>query len=233
MKLHEAIIKLLKQSGRPMTTHEIADKLNENKWYRKKDRSRITADQIRGRTNQSGNYSHLFNRDGALVILVGQSEIPDEISSSQKPTSKNRNKTLKNKKKNEDYVIDLCDKILGSTSSRQHKFEFLIGDPDKNGKCRKLPVDAYYEKLNLVVEYREKQHSERVPFFDKPDKMTVSGVSRDQQRKIYDERRRKILPKHNIKLVEISYSDFEYYTRKHIIRNTNDEAIVRHKLKDF
>lgn len=30
-----------------------------------------------------------------------------------------------------------------------------------------LPVDAYYKELNIVVEYREKQHTEEVEFFDK------------------------------------------------------------------
>ena len=37
-----------------------------------------------------------------------------------------------------------------------------------------LPVDAYYEELNLVVEYREKQHTEEIKFFDRSDKITVS-----------------------------------------------------------
>ena len=57
----------------------------------------------------------------------------------------------------ESYVIDLCDELLGITASRQHRFEFLKGDAGT-----KLPVDAYYKPLNLVIEYREKQHSEQV-----------------------------------------------------------------------
>ena len=40
MTLHEAIIKLLKEKGTPMTTTEIANALNENKWYLKKDKLR-------------------------------------------------------------------------------------------------------------------------------------------------------------------------------------------------
>ncbi|HAH59265.1 MAG: HTH domain-containing protein [Lentimicrobiaceae bacterium] len=39
MILHEAIIKVLQQAGRSMTTREIADVLNKNKWYEKKDKS--------------------------------------------------------------------------------------------------------------------------------------------------------------------------------------------------
>ncbi|MCS2966502.1 winged helix-turn-helix domain-containing protein [Bacteroides ovatus] len=52
MTLHEAIIKLLKEKGTPMTTTEIANALNENKWYLKKDKSEITPFQIHGRTKK-------------------------------------------------------------------------------------------------------------------------------------------------------------------------------------
>lgn len=123
------------------------------------------------------------------------------------------------------YVIDLCDEVLGRKASRQHRFDFLTGDTGK-----RLPVDAYYEDLNLVVEYYERQHSEPIPYWDK--KMTASGVTRQEQRKIYDERRKIILPQHGIKLVVINYFDFG--ASKRIIRNkAYDIIIVRNKLKDF
>lgn len=123
------------------------------------------------------------------------------------------------KDRDEDYVIDLCDEVLGLTASRQHRFDFLYGDTGA-----KLPVDAYYKDLNLVVEYQEIQHTQDVKLFDK--KMTVSGVSRKEQRKIYDERRAEILPKHGIKLIIISYTAFG--TSKRIKRNRmRDLGIVR------
>lgn len=67
MTLHEAIIKLLKQFNRSMSTTEIANELNKNKWYEKKDKSVITAFQIHGRTN---NYPQFFVRNGSMVDLV-------------------------------------------------------------------------------------------------------------------------------------------------------------------
>ncbi len=70
MTLHEAIEKLLRQTGRPMTTQQIADELNKNGWYRKKDGSTIQAFQIHGRTR---NYENIFDRDGSTVSLFGQS----------------------------------------------------------------------------------------------------------------------------------------------------------------
>jgi len=66
MTLHEAIEKLLIEVGSSMTTDEIANKLNENRWYTKKDQSLITAYQILGRVK---NYPHMFVRDGKIVSL--------------------------------------------------------------------------------------------------------------------------------------------------------------------
>lgn len=99
------------------------------------------------------------------------------------------------------YVISLCNELLNAEASQQHRFDFLKGDSG-----RSLPVDAYYEHLNLVIEYHERQHTESVGFFNK--KTTVSGVCRDEQRKIYDERRLTELPKHGIKVIVIDYSKF-------------------------
>jgi hypothetical protein len=136
--------------------------------------------------------------------------------------------------KDEHYILNLCDKLLGLTSSRQHRFDFLRGDKNRNGITRTLPVDAYYINLNVVIEYRERQHTEAVLFFDKPHKLTVSGVDRGQQRKIYDDRRREVLPKHKITLIEFSFSEFNHDRRKRIIRNeTFDTQIIKNKLTDF
>ena len=123
------------------------------------------------------------------------------------------------------YVIGLCNEVLGQTASQQHRFEFLRGDTG-----RKLPVDAYYEQLNLVVEYCEPQHTEAAPFFDR--RMTVSGVSRGEQRRIYDQRRRDELSRHQIHLVEIHYSDFG--SSKRLKRDRmHDIEVVKRKLSQF
>ncbi len=107
---------------------------------------------------------------------------------------KNKNVTVKTKsysRKDSDeyYVIDLCDKVLGLIGSRQHHFEFLLGDIGENGKKAKLPVDVYYQELNLVIENKEQQHTKAIKHFDKPDILTLSGVPRSEQRRIYDLRR--------------------------------------------
>ncbi len=137
----------------------------------------------------------------------------------------NLSKNIKAKCKDEKYVLDLCDEILDAISSRQHRFDFLRGDAGTM-----LPVDGFYEKYNLVVEYFERQHSESVPFFDKRE--TVSGVSRGEQRKSYDDRRKTVLKAHNIELVIISFSDFYFDSQRRIIPNiNNDKMIVKKHLQ--
>jgi hypothetical protein len=124
------------------------------------------------------------------------------------------------RERDEDYIINLCDVILKQKALRQHRFEFLVGDTGVQ-----LPVDAYYPELNLVIEYRERQHTESVKFWNKP---TASGIPRDEQRARYDQRRREVLPKHGIKLVELSYSDFEHSSNKRLLRiEENDIQVIR------
>jgi hypothetical protein len=128
----------------------------------------------------------------------------------------------------EDYVIDICDRILGLPAKRQFTFEFLRGDPGKKGHCAKLPVDAYYETdtLKLVIEYREVQHTEAVPFFDR--KQTLSGCGRGEQRRLYDQRRREVLHEHGIVLIELEYDQFVIDGKKRLKRDgAADERVIR------
>lgn len=124
----------------------------------------------------------------------------------------------------EAYVINLCDAALKQKADRQKRFPFLLGDLHKDGISRtQLPVDAYYQSLNLVIEYRESQHSEANGFFDKANVKTVSGVNRGEQRKIYDKRRAVTLPLNGIKLIELSFDVFNFDSDNRIIRNEEQD----------
>lgn len=109
--------------------------------------------------------------------------------------------------RDETYVMDLCDEVLEEAGLRRHLFDWLRGDPSPTGRTRRLPVDGYWAEARLVVEYRELQHDQPVAFFDKPHKMTVSGVHRGEQRAIYDKRRDVLIPAHGLRLVVIRPSD--------------------------
>lgn len=107
------------------------------------------------------------------------------------------------------YVLDLCDEVLGSKGARQHRFEWLLGDPGHNGRQVRLPVDSFWQDFGLVVEYRERQHEDAVPIFDKPDVLTISGVSRGEQRAIYDRRRDELIPAYGLRLIIINAHDLD------------------------
>ncbi len=151
----------------------------------------------------------------AFGLVLSRSEFPLEAA----PV-----KDLEGMVKDEDYIIDLCDRVLCHTAIRQHRFDFLRGDTG-----HRLPVDAYYPNLKLVIEYRERQHFEHVSFWDK--KPTASGVARGEQRALYDQRRRDVLPDHGIDLVELCCLDFQCDRGKRLLRDTaNDVVVIRKKL---
>ena len=128
-------------------------------------------------------------------------------------------------------MLDLYDEVLAERSSRQHLFDWLVGDPSpKSGKARRLPVDAYWDRLKLVVELREHQHFEAVAHFDKPDRPTVSGVHRGEQRRIYDQRREELIPAHGLRLIIIKSSDFELRGKKLRRSPDSDREVVRRSL---
>jgi hypothetical protein len=120
-------------------------------------------------------------------------------------------------------VIGLCDAILGEPAKGQHRFDWLLGDPGRNGGRRTLPVDGYYAKHRLVIEYRERQHERPVPHFDKPHLLTVSGVHRGEQRRIYDERRAVEIPAHGLSLILISPGDLAADKRGRLLRHCSDD----------
>jgi hypothetical protein len=65
-------------------------------------------------------------------------------------------------------------------------------------------------------------------FFHKPDKLTVSGVDRRTQRKIYDQRRDTEIPAHGLKLVIIKPADLDAAARGRLRRNpeADQEAVT-------
>jgi hypothetical protein len=80
----------------------------------------------------------------------------------------------------------------------------------------------------LVIEYRERQHDEPIAHFDKPDVLTVSGVHRGIQRRIYDERRAADVPAHGLRLIVVRPDDLMADRRGRLLRHrAADEAALR------
>jgi hypothetical protein len=171
---------------------------------------------------KAANTNWFFQRSGSSIPTLKVTEKPKKI---EKPKTNGR------KESDEHYVLNLCDEVLKIKGLRQHRFDFLLGDPNAQGKCAKLPVDSYYPELNLVIEYKEQQHTKPNKHFDKPDLFTVSGVHRGEQRKIYDQRRLEVLPKHGIQVIEISFSDFDHDGMDRILRSYADLERMKNILK--
>lgn len=87
------------------------------------------------------------------------------------------------------YVTELLETLLGPAETEK-RFPWCRGDSRVSTRLGlPLPYDAVWEARKLIVEVDERQHTEQVAFFDKPDRLTVSGVHRGEQRPLYDHRK--------------------------------------------
>ncbi len=136
------------------------------------------------------------------------------------------------KDSDEAYVLALCDSVLDEIGWRQHRFDWLRGDPGTTGRQVRLPVDGYWPNANVVVEYRELQHLRPVPHFDKPERLTVSGVHRGIQRALYDALREELIPQHGIRLVIITVQDLASDSRGRLRRERDEDLLAVKRLLD-
>lgn len=106
----------------------------------------------------------------------------------------------------ESYVVSLLVQLLGPVE-RGKRYEWARGDAsDKTGRSAMLPFDAVWEKRLLIIEIDEDQHREATPLFDKPDRLTVSGVHRGEQRRVYDARKRSAAIARGYRVIAIEWS---------------------------
>ena len=131
----------------------------------------------------------------------------------------------------EKYILDLVAEILAEPGYRwQHRFPTLLGDPGRDGRCRPLPVDGYFPRHQLIVEYWEKQHSAPVPIMD--DGATISGVSRGHQRRIYDQRRQTWANANGLRFVILDHRGFDTDKRGRLQRDPAcDRQIIAKALR--
>lgn len=89
MTLHEAIEKLLSQTGLPMTAREIADGLNRNKWYVKGDKSQIRTSQITARVDDHRELFEIDRSTSPLKVKLNGTQFPrkEKLVSSKLVTS--------------------------------------------------------------------------------------------------------------------------------------------------
>lgn len=153
------------------------------------------------------------------LVREGKAYAPSEVISSL--TKKERG-LLNVENSDEFYLVNLCDELLKEKASRKHTFDTLVGRLHKKGKTRtKLPLDAYYENLKLVIEFFEKNNTEETD-------------ERAAQRKFYDQRKKDVLKKKEISLIDINYALFECDEKDRLVRDkAKDSKVLKHLLKGF
>lgn len=141
--------------------------------------------------------------------------------------SKKKQHLLDIKNSDENYLLDLCDELLEQKASRKHTFDTLVGNLHKRGKGRtKLPLDAYYKDLKLVIEFFQKEKN-----FEDLDEKEQARVT---QIKYYDELKKEAVLNKKFRYMKINYAQFECNENDKLIRNTeNDTIVLKDILKDF
>lgn len=124
----------------------------------------------------------------------------------------------------EKYVLDLLREYLNENYEWQKRFDTLRGDTGKNGRRVTLPVDAYFPISNIIVEYKEKQHFQAVNIMDK--RMTISGINRGEQRKIYDLRKKKWAADNNFKFLVIPYYCLKHDRNGRLLRDKDEDVVT-------
>lgn len=142
--------------------------------------------------------------------------------------TKKQQRLLDIKNSDEYYLVDLCDEILGEEASRKHIFDSIVGNLHKHGKGRtKLPVDAYYKNLKLVIEfYKDRSETQEEP--SEKEQARVAQIT------YYDELKKKRILKMELRLLKIKFSRFELNDTGKLIRNTEEDiAVLKNILQEF
>lgn len=141
--------------------------------------------------------------------------------------TKRKQRLLDIQNSDEYYLVNLCDEILGKEASRKHTFESIVGNLHKRGKGRtKLPVDAYYEDLKLVIEFRQVRESQ--------EELSEQEKARLEQIAYYDDLKKKGVLKKELRLISIQHTQFDLNDSGVLIRDKEkDLSVVKNILKEY
>jgi|GEM_PF-988227 len=171
MTLHEEIVQILKEAGKPLPTSQIANLVNKRKNYIKDDRSEVSPFQIHGRTR---NYSNLFLRNQALVGLKGRDEqVIDKIKYDNPSGGDYRaNNPLI------DYVYRYTALEQIPENEKVHKKEFLIKSEFIHiGSVQNLQKNNFPKiaGLNSSGIYAITKPNDYQPVYFSPDEAKING----------------------------------------------------------
>lgn len=157
MTLHEAIELILNESGRPMSSSEIANGINKRNLYSRQDKLPVPASQISARIN---NYPQIFSRESGKIKLVRDDAVSttvnrfkNEISASLEVLNDPkiiiqilRKLETKSKEDNEDREIDMIQEPSNSYSGKE-KLHFY----DEKSISKEEKIKISYELINWYI----------------------------------------------------------------------------------
>lgn len=166
-----------------------------------------------------------FLREGATFTSNHITEAPNT----------KQKRALEFANRDEVYIMGLIDELLNEIGSRKHTFEYLLGDLHQNGKTRtKLALDLFYINLNLAIEIVEHPDSLKNADDSNEEKLTVSGITRAEQRLKYFNRKRKVMYEKEKSFIEVPLEKFEVDDSFRLVRDKNkDERVLRDVLSEF
>ena len=159
------------------------------------------------------------------------------VSDRKDPSTPNNKelKAIERANNDENYLIGLIDGLMEKEGSRKHKFDFLLGDLHQNGKKRtQLPIDLYYKHKRLAIEFvkHPKELDDANELLE--GRLTVSGITRAEQRIKYHQRKKKTLEERAMSFIELPIEKFEVDDMFQLVRNTaNNERLLRELLSRF
>tara|TARA_R110002051_G_scaffold88673_2_gene156193 strand:+ start:1651 stop:2394 length:744 start_codon:yes stop_codon:yes gene_type:complete len=157
-------------------------------------------------------------------VQEGKKYTPKEVISD---ITKKEQRILNIQNSDEYYLVNLCDELLEQKASRKHTFDTLVGNLHKKGKGRtKLPLDAYYKDLKLVIEFFEEQEEGK--------ELDEAEQARMAQIQYYDKLKKKSILKKELRYLVIKYASFDCDEAGKLVRDTDkDKRILKGMLKDF
>ncbi|WP_299260226.1 hypothetical protein [uncultured Aquimarina sp.] len=158
------------------------------------------------------------------LVRDGKKYVPKELIN---PISRKEQNLQAIQNSDEYYLVNLCDELLKQKASRKHTFNTLVGNLHKKGKGRtKLPLDAYYEDLKLVLEFFRKNEI--------TDELDEEEKARKAQIKYYNQLKKKAILTKKLRLIEINYASFECDAENKLVKNSeSDRSVLKGILKDF
>lgn len=145
MTLHEAIVKILEEVGKPLSASDIARQVNEKQLYARADNQPVPSGQVHARVNE---YPKLFFKEGGLIgLLIWKEKEQSGESSNQRKGSDLKDEIIEIlKEKFKPLSVDELTQMV----NKRGNYEQLDGSPIINrlveNKIRSYPQFFIFEK---------------------------------------------------------------------------------------